>query len=506
MNLSDVTNRLRNDSKQEFECWVADNYSSLAELFYSLSADYLKRSNFDNDFYFSEFASSKVLKEYGYTEERSKSLDAFLFLVASSVEKLTEKYGLSGPLDHIQSYLPESSIKYRLKALSKSNEIDNVRNDYIQLFPRVLKLLKKAEACEEQPHSQQITNFLIFYYKKAKENLNRKGHEDVLDQLAEQFREESNIKEYPFLADDLIRNAIFGEAPLELKFDNVEISLLFPSQIIQEIFKKQINEEVSILSNTSIPNSFLGYEKSVILNDVLKRGRANFDEPYADISPDQKVLLYCYFNMKKHFFSSYAVFKKVWYSFHLLLSESTSSLIFIDLGCGPLTSGLALGDLHKNETQEPLVIHYIGVDNSRSMIEKAKEFTQCELFRSDSTFNFYSSFEKVNPSKLREKASPSTPIVVNASYLFANITLEQGNTLIDLTKQLSNCFNNVHFIFQNISKASENETWIHFKSHVNHKLLNSENTEEKFVYQNTRNAKWEPHEEYVYYEVLKIKN
>ena len=506
MNLSEVTNRLRNDSKQEFECWVADNYNSLAELFYSLSADYLKGSNFDSDFYFSEFASSKVLKEYGYTEERSESFNAFLFLVASSVEKLVEKYGLVGPVDHIQAFLPESSIKYRLKALSKSFKIDNVRNDYIQLFPKVLELLKKAEACEEQPHAQQITNFLIFYYKKAKESLKSKGHEDVVDLLAEQFRSESNIKEYPFLADDLIRNAIFGETPVELKFDNVEISLLFPSQIIQEIFKKQINDEVSLLPNTSIPNSFLGYDKSVILNDVLKRGRANFDEPYADISSDQKVLLYCFFNMKKHFFSSYAVFKKVWYSFHLLLSGSTSSLTFIDLGCGPLTSGLALGDLHKYETKDPLLIDYIGVDTSRSMIEKAKELRQCELFHSDSTFNFYSSLEKVNPSKIREEASPNRSIVVNASYLFANITLEQGNTLIDFTKQLSNCFNNVHFIFQNTSKASENETWIHFKSHVNHKLLNSENTEEKFVYQNTRNAKREPHEEYVYYEVLKIKN
>jgi len=170
-------------------------------------------------------------------------------------------------------------------------------------------------------------------------------------------------------------------------------------------FKYNINEPVLSHKDSKGFLVLMGYDKMTILNDILDRGKTKFDNNYEGREPSDKVLLYCYFNMKKHFFTSIAVFKKVWKSLHQIFTDKKYSPIFIDLGCGPLTSGLAIAELFQSETGKPLLMNYIGIDISQAMIEKAKEFSQSDLFHPNTTFLFFKNWNDIPNEKLQEMAA-----------------------------------------------------------------------------------------------------
>src|SRR5260370_2481263 len=70
---------------------------------------------------------------------------------------------------------------------------------------------------------------------------------------------------------------------------------------------------------------------------ILENGKADFDAPYNDLPPEDKVLIYCRQYMQMHVASSF-----------FLLDRGTTCLglgspmgwIILDFGCGPLTLGV----------------------------------------------------------------------------------------------------------------------------------------------------------------------
>src|SRR5205809_386447 len=121
MNLYDIIQHLRSTtSRANFDAWVSANITGLTDFFYSLSKEDLLELKFDTDFYFGEFTRSAVFIEFEQNRNHTEPFDAFLFLLATVAEKLAEHFGLVGTIEHLLSYLPESSVKYRLKALSQS--------------------------------------------------------------------------------------------------------------------------------------------------------------------------------------------------------------------------------------------------------------------------------------------------------------------------------------------------------------------------------------------------
>jgi len=175
MTLNDITLHLRSTtSRTNFDAWISTNIGELTDFFYTLSKDDLLKLKFDTDFYFGEFTKSAVFIEFEKDRNHTEPFNAFLFLLASVAEKLAEHFGLVGMVEHLLSYLPESSVKYRLKALSKSQSINSIRTDYISLFPQILQLLQKAENLEEENHTQRLVDFLIYYFQKAETKLQAK--------------------------------------------------------------------------------------------------------------------------------------------------------------------------------------------------------------------------------------------------------------------------------------------------------------------------------------------
>lgn len=506
MNLTDIIQHLRSTtSRTNFDAWVSVNITELTDFFYTLSKEDLLELKFDTDFYFGEFTRSAVFKEFEQSRNHSEPFDAFLFLLASVAEKLAEHFGLVGTIEHLLSYLPESSVKYRLKALSQSQNIDNVQTDYINFFPQILHLLQRAENLEEESHTQKLVDFLIYYFQKAENKLTARNYLAELEKFKEDFTSEGNIHQFHFLGHVSIQELISGRYPHGLEIENLALAVLYPSPIMESHFKYNINKPV--LSHKDSEGFFvlMGYDKMTVLNDILDRGKTKFDERYEGLEPSDKVLLYCYFNMKKHFFTSIAVFKKVWNSLHQIFTDKKYSPVFIDLGCGPLTSGLAMAELFQNETGEPLRMNYIGIDISEAMIEKAKEFSQSDLFHSESTFSFFKSWNDIPNQMLIEFAGKNNPFFLNASYLFANLSLDIVENLAKFVSNLVSEFRNVHFIFQNPDRADRNESWFHFKNQLKCEEINADQKVAHVVYKTSRTAMREPGEEDVYYEILTLK-
>mgnify|MGYP005851019173 CR=1 FL=1 len=224
-------------------------------------------------------------------------------------------------------------------------------------------------------------------------------------------------------------------------------------RIIIDVIK---NDEKTI----EYPKLLLGRTSDFIRNNVIEYGRTDFDSLCLfapEISVEDKVNLYCFYNMRKHYFSSYSIFESYKNDYFNKEIEQTSGRIaFIDFGCGPLTSGLAFNQLFKNI--ENYKLKYIGIDISNSMLSKAKEFSKSTLFNANSQFSFLKSIKEISEDQLSEYFRLSNTVILNFSYLFANLTLEQTHELANNINELIANFplNKYIIVYQNPVKRHHN--------------------------------------------------
>lgn len=87
-------------------------------------------------------------------------------------------------------------------------------------------------------------------------------------------------------------------------------------------------------------------------------GQADFDEPWGDLSPDDRVLLYAHFFQLGHLEELVTAFGRL-----VGGADRPQDPIIVDLGCGPFTGGLAIaGQFHRDAR-----LDYVGVDRSLAM-------------------------------------------------------------------------------------------------------------------------------------------
>ncbi len=233
---------------------------------------------------------------------------------------------------------------------------------------------------------------------------------------------------------------------------------------------------------------------------ILDRVRTDFDEPFNGLSPEDKVLLYCVHYMPMHLYSSYHVFTK-----HLL-PHITEKVVFIDIGCGPLTSGIAFWAAARQCN-----ITWIGVDRSQTMLHKAAEINK---YGPDNyNYRFFSNERLIRefsrlPGLLDNyiTLNDQTQIIFNFCYVLASRTLNI-NALSDVFYQIVNKYktHNMVVVYQN-PKPPNNITpemsFLHkkwFTLKQNFQMFNSQVTEsniETFRY-NGLNMDFD-----VYYDIL----
>jgi hypothetical protein len=110
-------------------------------------------------------------------------------------------------------------------------------------------------------------------------------------------------------------------------------------QWLEDLRRQLIIEPIKMRSggNLSAP---LGKTPSWIFQHAIGGGQADFDQPIADLSPRDRVMLYALFNQKSHI-------DELIHAFDLFLprAELVEGTTVVDIGCGPFTTGLALANV-----------------------------------------------------------------------------------------------------------------------------------------------------------------
>jgi hypothetical protein len=491
-------------TQEELEDFVRENIKEIRLFFYNKNQAELTEigQNFENLFY--EFKSCPGFKEYeGIGEPNSELIGAMLVFFASIFERINPN-----PIFTILDLLPKGSVYFRLKAhMCAYEDVNDLTTHYTLHLGQILGLLSKAQYDDEEDYTSLIISFLIRLYKHVVLTLT--GHKLMteLDLFCSLFKDHSLTEKYHFLTHPLISKLIDGniEANEGLAIGETKTSLYYPSDRMMEIFKSDIVEEVKSHPQTRFNEILLGYTAETIRNDIIEYGRADFRTGYDKLSADEKVLLYCYFNMRKHFFTSSFVFEKIYDSLRPVFNDPEKTVVFIDIGCGPLTSGLALADLHTEKTGEKLTINYIGIDISQAMLNKAAQFLKHNIFSEESQSAFYLSWNSIPKATLKKFVGLNNPIVINASYLFASTSLEETE-LAAFVKDLVIKYHtsDIYFTYQNPNRSDRNQKYLNFKGELIYQAY--ETNVERVYYKNNPSSYSDPSAEDVYFEILDLKS
>ena len=239
---------------------------------------------------------------------------------------------------------------------------------------------------------------------------------------------------------------------------------------------------------------------------ILGRGRTNFSEHFNGLTPEDMVLLYCCYYMPMHLFSSYHIFTK-----HL--GPVSDKVIFIDFGCGPLTSGIAFWAALSGHRD----ITYFGIDSSQRMLDKAQEINRYGPYgpRGDEFF-FTKGWPIPDYNQLHQylddyiAAGNETQIIFNFCYFLASKTLDI-RSLSDCLTQIVEKYNQhkMFVIYQNppipqgysLQSSYLHKNWYFLKTQLSafHSQITQSNTEQ-FHYDSLINGL--PDSRKLYFDIL----
>jgi hypothetical protein len=275
-----------------------------------------------------------------------------------------------------------------------------------------------------------------------------------------------------------------------------------PEQNFASVFDKVVIQQIKADSRTQYPQILYGYTNDYIRNNVIEYGRTNFDQATLEHSSADKVNLYCYYNMRKHYFSSLAIFKSFQDFFVTTFTNSNNRIAFIDFGCGPLTSGLAFQQSFVSI--QNFHFDYVGIDISTAMLNKAKEFSVSGLFSRDTKFQFVKSLNDISESYWESVFTLSNTVILNFSYLFGNLSKDDTEKLAIKINALLDKYplNKFVLVFQNSAMEKRNRSYVIFKKLVPRLQSVSEYAKtERVVYRNAVVSNFDKSED-VYYELL----
>ena len=228
---------------------------------------------------------------------------------------------------------------------------------------------------------------------------------------------------------------------------------------------------------------------------ILNRGITNFDEFFYGLNPEDKVLLYCIYYMPMHLASSYHIFHIHEQVFTTQLQSAGNKVVFIDFGCGPLTSGLAFHD-----TGWQGDISYLGVESSQAMRNKANRINQYSP--RFSRFELISDYSQL-PDLLEEVIveDDKTPIIFNFCYFLASNTLNISH-LSGVMAQIVDKYrdHNMCIVYQNPNFSQLHEKWEYLKGHLAGVRSVPQSNIEEFSYDRLTDRS--VHDAEVYYDIL----
>jgi superfamily I DNA and/or RNA helicase len=346
---------------------------------------------------------------------------------------------------------------------------------------------------------------------RAREQLVIIGNDDILSSNLIYYKLIEFIKSQGGYVWDNIEDVISGN--LQFNYFEQDETIEGQTYTPDDEFKKTfddliINPLKTDERTTEYPSLILGQTNDFIRNNIIEYGRADFDKIYAyqvnlftqEFSVKDKVMLYCYYNMRKHYFSNKAVFESYNDFFEIELKQVSNRVTFFDFGCGPLTAGIAFNQFAK-KLDGNFAMNYFGIDISNGMINMAKEFSQSSIFNPASTFNFHCNVAEIDHGIYDEIFRLSNVVILNFSYLFANLNLEQTLDLANYINSLADKYplNKYIIVYQNpVNKFHNFSKFKNTLSNIDKVIVRKSET---VSYRNTENS-WYDNSETFTYEII----
>ena len=239
-----------------------------------------------------------------------------------------------------------------------------------------------------------------------------------------------------------------------------------PSENLSELFKKLVVKPFE--DPDPLTQAWVDHVRSKDFKyhreTILEQGRTNFDEPSRGLTSKEKVLIYCLHYMPMHLFSSYHIFTKY-------LSLVNDKVVFVDFGCGPLTSGIAFWAAFAGYRD----ITYLGIDSSYYMRHKAQEVNQYGLYGPYGDESFFTKAQFIpDYNQLNQylnayiTTGDQTQIVFNFCYFLASNTLG-GYDLSNCLTQIVAKYNQhkMCMVYQNPIKSPDlHRNWFTVKGDI----------------------------------------
>ncbi|MGH1339573.1 MAG: class I SAM-dependent methyltransferase [Aureispira sp.] len=220
-------------------------------------------------------------------------------------------------------------------------------------------------------------------------------------------------------------------------------------------------------------------------NEILDQGRTDFDEDSHGLTGKQKVDLYGFYYAQMHFTSNYICFLNKKPLLQEVLDEGI--LYFIDIGCGPMTAGIAFDHWLKKHSKQDQKVVYIGIDISSNMITKSKAIINNRNFNLQYHDYFLDTDKNEIIDYIREKHDPNLQqsFIINYSFLFASKSLNVQefvsftNKLYESTKNQNDTYAKFIILYQNPTHSNLSTSWVSYSTKIN---INESNSSETFRY------------------------
>jgi len=223
---------------------------------------------------------------------------------------------------------------------------------------------------------------------------------------------------------------------------------------------------------------------------ILNQGRTDFRNEYQiddlSLTTSDKVLIYKYHYFQFHYTSSLYVYDSMCSLLRYLIKDK--EFVFIDIGCGPFTSGAAFKEYCTSKNINTSM-EYFGYDCAQAMLNSGKEIAD---YTNDLNFHSLNIF-KSNYKKLKKlKIKHDKPIIVNICYFLSAYTLDIDDFLDKMKTFFNkNSDNQILVIYQNPKGLNNN--WKLFKQRFNNlRTLRSDNKALSVVFDDVVGS-WAPY-------------
>lgn len=217
---------------------------------------------------------------------------------------------------------------------------------------------------------------------------------------------------------------------------------------------------------TSQPDQPLGFDHDHHVLNVVAYGRTQFNTATGPFTTADKVNLYCYYQLRNSYADGLHMFAEYDTYLRQLFAQCNHRVALIDIGCGPMTGGLAFQ--RHFDTIANFYFHYVGIDVAPAMLDKARLFAASGLLARDTRVQFVERLERVEAAYWESVFTLPHAVVLYAGNVFGSMRNEDAALLAAQVNDLMDKFpgNKYVLIFQGPALEQQARSYTVFKKLV----------------------------------------